>query len=366
MNQMRVSMFACIIAMFVTTSGVFAQRGTNAASPQVQPDRTVTFRIAVPNAKAVSVAINTITSPLSLVRGENGVWTATTSPLDPEIYEYHFVVDGVSMIDPGNSWIKDGLRPADSLVEVPGNSPNRFAVLDVPHGIVSIHTFKSPALGEIRSFRVYTPPGYNTAANRQYPVLYLLHGAGDDDRGWTVVGRANLILDNLIAEGKAKPMIVVMPNGTYQRGGQADAFERDLIDTIIPLVEKTYRANTDRTARAICGLSMGAGQTLDVGMKHQELFAWLGVFSNGVTDAYENTHGQYMKTANKNLRLIWIGIGEQDFLLERYKTMVAMFDKNSVKYDPHVSSGGHTWSNWRNYLYDFSPLLFQLGSQTPE
>jgi enterochelin esterase family protein len=191
-------------------------------------------------------------------------------------------------------------------------------------------------------------------------VLYLLHGSGDLDDGWMVIGRANLIADNLLAAGKAKSMLIVMPNGTYpHEAGHENDFETDLLQEIFPLVEKQYRVAGGAKNRALAGLSMGGFQTLDVGVKHMDQFAWLGVFSAGVRDNYAETHGQFLDKANEQLALFWTGIGEDDFLLPNEKKLEDLLNERHVKFSPHLSKGGHAWNNWRHYLHDFLPLLFQ-------
>jgi enterochelin esterase family protein len=286
----------------------------------------------------------------------------TVEDLAPEIYDYQFEVDGFSTLDPANAWVKAGLNPNRSLVEIHAKPPEFWEIQDVSHGTVVIHSFVSKALGTPRTFRVYVPTEYAQKPEARYPVLYLLHGSGDADDGWTVVGRANEIADNLIAAGKAKPMLIVMPNGTYPRGeGHEHDFEKDLLEEIIPLVEKNYRTAPGAANRAIAGLSMGGFQTLDTGVKHMDEFAWLGVFSAGIRGDYADTHGAFLDKANDRLSLFWIGVGEDDFLLPGEKDLENLLNQKQVKFSAHLSKGGHTWTNWRHYLHDFLPLLFQAS-----
>ncbi|MFC1552453.1 alpha/beta hydrolase-fold protein [Candidatus Latescibacterota bacterium] len=341
---------------------VSAQTAPAPVSPMVNADRTVTFSLLAPSAESVSVNISGNPEQTPMSRSENGIWSATVGPLDPEIWEYSFVVDGVSMIDPGNSWIDERLRPKSSVVEVRDTESAFYEIQDVPHGVVSVHTFKSPSLGEMRTFQVYTPPGYDRTKQATYPVLYLMHGVSNDDRGWTVMGRANYILDNLIADRKALPMIVVMPNGQYPRtsGFGAAAFDRDLKEAVIPLVEASYRVRTDASGRAIVGLSMGGRQALEIGLKNQDIFAWMGIFSPALIDpAYQTEFIPYLDTANDKFRLFWCAIGEDDGLLSRYHPFTDLLDKRGVRYTSTISSGAHTWSVWRIYLRDISTLLFR-------
>jgi enterochelin esterase-like enzyme len=339
-------------------------------SPQVDQDK-VTFRLNAPKAQQVNVRIGGRQDPVAMGRDEKGIWSATVEGLGPEIYEYQFDVDGFASIDPANAWIKSGLRPDRSMVEVPGKrfevsetlpvySVEFWETQNVPHGTVTMHTFASKTLDAPRTFRVYTPPNYDAQPDAKFPVLYLLHGSGDMDDGWTVVGRANLIADNLLASGAAKPMLIVMPNGSYPRGeGHENDFETDLLQQIVPLVEKHYRVAPGAANRAMAGLSMGGFQTLNAGVKHMDQFAWLGVFSAGARDTYGETHGAFLDKANEQLSLFWIGVGEDDALLPGEKALEALLNERHVKFSSHVSKGGHTWTNWRHYLHDFLPLLFQ-------
>lgn len=328
-------------------------------SPAVEQGK-VTFRIAAPKAQQANLKINGRKEPVAMQRDEKGVWSATVEGLVPEIYEYQFDIDGLTMLDPANSWVKTGLRPNWSQVEVPATPPEFWETQNVPHGVIAIHTFMSKALGNPRTFRVYVPPDYDQRPEARFPVLYLVHGSGDTDDGWTVVGRANLIADNLLAAGRTKSMLIVMPNGSYPReaGHEAD-FETDLLQEIVPLVEKQYRVDGGAKNRALAGLSMGGFQTLDVGVKHMDQFAWLGVFSAGIRDNYPETHGPYLDKANEQLGLFWIGVGEDDFLLPTEKKLEELLKARHVKYSAHLSKGGHTWTNWRHYLHDFLPLLFR-------
>ena len=356
--------FAFAALLLHPCSPAVAQTPTlNRPAPLVSPeirDGEVTFRIAAPKAQQVTLRIGGVKETPPMQKDERGVWTATVSGLAPEIYDYQFNVDGISIPDPSNPWIKEGLRPNASLIEVPANPPEFWEARDVPHGTVAMHTIRSKGLGVFRTLRVYTPPGYEKERDARFPVLYLLHGSGDQDDGWSVVGRAHWIADNLLAEGKAKPMIIVMPNGSYPReAGHDKDFETDLLEVIAPLIESHYRVAPGAANHAMAGLSMGGFQTLDVGVRHMDRFAWLGVFSAGARDTYGETHGKFLGEANDKLRLFWIGIGEEDFLLQSEKKLESLLNERSVKFTPHLSKGGHTWSNWRHYLRDFLPLLFR-------
>jgi enterochelin esterase family protein len=297
-------------AVFLSTA--FAQQATppprrpeRIVSPQVE-DGKVTFRLNAPKAQQVNLKINGRKDPVPMERDAQGFWNATVEGLAPEIYDYQFEVDGFASLDPSNSWVKAGLRPSWSMVEVPGHPSEFWEIQKVPHGTVTIHTFESKVLGVPRTLRVYVPVEYEQHPEARFPVLYLLHGSGDEDDGWQIVGRANAIADNLIASGHAKPMLIVMPNGTYPRGeGHENDFETDLLQEIVPLVEKHYRVAAGAANRALAGLSMGGFQTLNVGVKHMDQFAWLGVFSAGVRDDYAASHGAFLDKANDQLSLFW-------------------------------------------------------------
>src|SRR5215471_14712686 len=276
----------------------------NAPSPvlscEVKPDRSVIFRMRAPDATDVKVGGDFTQTPQALAKGEDGVWSATIGPLAPAIYSYTFRVNGVAVLDPVNPMIQLGERNSSSMFEVPGDGPAAYDFRNVPHGTVHINYYESKSLDVPRRIDVYTPPGYETSRST-YPVLYLLHGSGDTEAGWTAIGRANLIMDNLIADSKAKPMIVVMPYGRAREDvylspfGTAKtdpaAFEHDLLGDVIPYVEKAYRIAAKPDERAIAGLSMGGGQALSIGLNHLDIFHSVGAFSAGIRN--QNVEEQY-------------------------------------------------------------------------
>jgi len=335
-------------------------------SPEVHSDRQVTFRVKAPKASSVSVEVQFAQGPQAMTKGEDGVWSVTLGPAEPDIYEYSFVVDGLQVSDPANSWLKFWGGAAKNLVEVPGEKPMFFEEQDVPHGTVHIHKYRSKSLGVTRGLYVYTPPGYETSKNTKYPVLYLLHGMGDTEDTWTVVGRANVIADNLIAQGKAQPMVIVMPYGHTPSAppdmrsiGRYEAFEKDLIEDAIPYVQKSYRVSADRKDRAIAGLSMGGGQSLTVGLGNLDLFGWVGAYSSAIPRP-ENLDGLLAepKLINKQLNLLWIGCGRSDFLFDANQKFIERLKAENIKHVAHISDGGHEWRVWRRYLNEFVPLLF--------
>ncbi|MBV9849696.1 MAG: esterase [Armatimonadetes bacterium] len=340
-------------------------------SPDVLPDRHVVFRLYAPQAQDVRVHSEWAGSsgPETLTKADNGVWSVTVGPLDPGVYRYLFTVDGVETVDPRNPRTSESLNNVQSLLEVPGAAFED--IRDVPHGAVASVWYHSTALGATRRMHVYTPPGYEAGTGR-YPVLYLLHGAGDTDEAWSTVGHAGFILDNLIADGKARPMIVVMPAGHISRqfgfGGRGrmgqDQFNDDFLQDIMPYVEAHYRVSADRTHRAIAGLSMGGLQTLNIALPHLDKFAYVGVFSSGwfgqTAEQIEQEHRDALDNAaaKKGLRLLWLAWGAQDLARPSSQVMLDVFQRHGFQPVWHESAGGHTWINWRDYLHEFAPLLF--------
>ena len=339
-------------------------------SPAIGADGRVTFQLYAPKATEVSVRSEG-PAPFAnqkLVKGDSGVWTLTTQ-VPADLYIYWYDVDGVSVADPRNNRPRVNMTTVRSLLEVPGAASDFFAEKPVPHGQVSAVFYQSQALGAKRRMQVYTPPGYATSGQR-YPVFYLLHGGGDTDESWLMAGRANFILDNLIAAGKAKPMIVVMPAGHTPPppgGGPApDAFARDFLSDVVPYVERNYRTLPGREHRAIAGLSMGGQQTLNVGMTNLDKFSHLGVFSSGwfgqdgaATFARNNQALLADPKLNDRIRLFWLATGKDDFVMPSTKASLAMLDRHEVRYTYKETEGGHTWPNWRAYLNEFAPLLFR-------
>ncbi|HTY86861.1 MAG TPA: alpha/beta hydrolase-fold protein [Candidatus Acidoferrum sp.] len=344
-------------------------------SPEVQPDGRVTFRLSAPNAREVQLRCEGV-SHSAMQKDDRGVWTFTTDPLEPDIYAYSFNVDGLRVIDPSNPFQKYNLLNTESQVEVPGPKPQIWEVQDVPRGILHRHFYRSAVAGDDRDFIVYTPPGYDPTAKKRYPVLYLLHGYSDDPTAWTAVGRANVILDNLIAQGQAKPMLIVMPLGygtmDVVKPGRSrgripelwqlnlDKFSEALLEEVMPQVEKEYRVSTERQSRAIAGLSMGGNESLVVGLNHLDRFAWVGAFSSGGLNT--NYAGQFPKLdakANDSLRLLWIACGKEDGLLKANQQFCDWLQSKGIRYTWVESPGGHSFRVWRRYLNEFAPLLFR-------
>jgi enterochelin esterase family protein len=381
MPAIRTMAFLCSLVFFAclgTPTGR-GQAPKRIVSPEVAADGKVTVRLVAPKAEKVLLSSGEMQTFLkagttALTKGDDGVWTATVGPLPPGIYDYTFNVDGVSMTDPSSPQVFGNRQGSRGFVEVPGpkDKPRTDEWRDVPHGAVTMHWYDSKASGTRRRLHVYTPPGYGKDPERKYPVLYLLHGSGDNDSHWMHIGRANVIADNLIADGKAVPMLIVMPDGHVRERpeGKVDdktrleirqAFEKDLLDSVIPLIESTYKVKTDSASRAIAGLSMGSAQALAVGLGHPEKFAWVGGFSGPISK--DDAVVAKLKTdpgkTNEQYKLIWLGIGKDDGALKGKRELSETLKAAGIKHEYHETDGAHRWSVWRQYLGDFTPRLFR-------
>jgi len=353
-------------------------------SPEVNPDKTITFRFRAANAKEVTLRGELDGKTYPMTKGENGVWSVTIGPLAPDVYNYQFDADGVIAMDPVNPSVKLGFGgfPPANMVEVPGDEFDDAR--DVPHGSVRMETYHSKTLGVPRTAWIYTPPGYDRG-NTRYPVLYLLHGAGNTDSSWMLTGRANYILDNLIAEKKAKPMIIVTPFG-YARMGVGTGPERavigaptpgaapapnaglgggligkDLLSDLIPYIEQNFRTLKDPDNRAIGGLSMGGGHTANISFANPKLFRYVAIMSAGAANADQN-YPEFFKDAdaiNKQFKLLWIGVGKDDFALNGSKALSDLLNKHNIKHTYRVTEGRHEWVIWRHHLHEVAPQLFK-------
>jgi enterochelin esterase family protein len=352
--------------------------GQTVRSPEVWPDGRVTFRFRAANAKSVSLVREGV-KRLPLTKDDRGTWSVTTDPWPPDVYMYQFVVDGVVLADPANPAFRPVVTGgAESMVHVPGPSSLSWEPRDVPHGILHRHRERSKTIGELRDFWVYTPPGYDAVAQRTYPTLYLLHGVMDDASAWTTAGLAQTILDNLIADGGVKPMLVVMPLGYgfanvtdqigMQFGGPAtqkrimDVLTHYVLDELMPLVEHAYKVTKDREARAIAGLSMGGAQALFIGLNHPARFAWVGAFSSALVmfgEPFTSWFPGLTAEANPRLRLLWIACGKEDFLLGVNRKYKAWLRLKGVPFIDFETPGAHAWPVWRRNLAEFAPLLFR-------
>jgi enterochelin esterase-like enzyme len=374
-------------------------QGPQVVSPQVNADRTVTLRILAPKATDIKVTGELLngSEPMPMTKGDDGIWTATLGPVPADVYTYAFNIDGVNTTDPRNPWVKlvssTGLA---SQVEVPGDGPQYYDSKPVPHGLVQIMTYESKATGATRQAYVYTPPDYNRTTTK-YPAFYLLHGGGDLDPGWVMTGRANIIMDNLLAEKKAVPMIVVMP---LARGGGSlgigpsgmspgiaaagnvtagagrgpgaspapagpaplQTFAQDFIGDLVPAVEKTFRVSSKPDDRAIGGLSAGGAATVNTAFSRPDLFRYIIIMSAG---APQNVEEQYPKffgnnaAAAKQMKLIWLAAGDADFALDGTKALDGVLTKNGIKHSFKTTPGRHEWRLWRPHLYECAQLLFK-------
>jgi len=367
--------FAFLLALLGGSTLALAQnRPQPIVSPEIEGGR-VTFRLRAAQAKEVTLRGQWSREPLALAKGEDGVWSVTAAAVPAGVWEYSFQVDGLNVLDPLNTAFKPQRETGKSIVHIPGNPPNPWDWQDVPHGTVHEHRYNSKALGRPRELVVYTPPGYEKGlagdSNPRYPLLVLQHGSGDNQATWVQHGKAHWILDNLIATGRARPMIVLMIDGhplgqqardaaPQRRGVALDAFRRELLEDALPLVESLYSIAPGAANRAICGLSMGGGQSLGVGLTNLDRFAWVGAFSAAPPSA-EASQAILADPAasNAKLKLLWIGVGQDDFLKSRNEEFVAALKDKGVKHEWRLTAGDHSWPVWRGYLAELAPLLFQ-------
>lgn len=373
---------AALLTVFALATPLGAQILPSFPSTTINPDHSLTLRYRDPGARAVLCSIENVARPLPMHKDAAGVWTVTSAPLPAGIYRYHFEIGGISFLDPANPVISNSLMRPASMVTVPGDGPQLWDATGVPHGIVHHHTYTSSIVlglpGNQSDYYVYTPPGYNPTG-RPYPVLYLLHGWTDSARGWTYNGRANFILDNLIAQGKVKPMIVVMPLGYGDLGfihsridvwqdppsidRNTGLFSRAFLTEVVPRVESTYNISRDRNDHAIAGLSMGGLEALTIGLAHTGHFAWVIGLSAAVQklDFTKQLGGLNPDTAN--LRLLWIACGTEDGLISPNRRLAAFLKEKNMPVTQVEIPGLHTWLVWRDNLIHFAPLLFQPSAK---
>lgn len=350
-------------------------------SPEVTADRRVIFRFRAPNAITINVMIDD-QPPRPMTRHSDGNWSLTTDPLPPDIYAYTFIIDGVEIADPGNPLTNPKVMGGHScFVHVPGSAPALWDPADAPRGTVHRHRYRSAIVGEDREYWVYTPPGYDPSESKSYPVLYLLHGVTDDAEAWLAGGRADVILDNLIAAEKVRPMLLVMPEGygfqnpadrvgeLFQFGTDhrklIDVFAATLLDEVIPQVEKAYRARANRESRALAGLSMGGAQALYVGLKHAEEFGCIGSFSG----AFIMVGGQFDRWLPElhpaeAPPLVWLSCGDADFVLGSNRFCRDWLTSKQIKFDYRETEGSHNWRVWRRDLADFAGLIFRKSDRS--
>jgi enterochelin esterase-like enzyme len=356
-------------------------------SPEILKDNSVTFRLYAPKATEVALSGEWMEygKTEKMARNDTGLWTLSTAPLTEELYGYTFEVNGIKTIDPSNAQVKRDGKRYESFFIIPGNQSNLYVINNVPHGTLSKIWYDSPVLGMKRRVYIYTPAGYE-GSSAKYPVFYLLHGAGGDEDAWTTMGRACQIMDNLIAQGKAKPMIVIMTNGNANQSAaqndvpppqdqgmtgmmrSAGKFEESLVKDLVPFIEKNYRVYNDKDHRAIAGLSMGGGHTQTITNNNPNMFSYIGVFSMGIMNMgpqsqdvakiEQERDAKLEVLKNSGYKLYWIGCGKDDFVYESAVNLRKTLDKHNFKYTYRESTGGHSWANWRIYLSEFAPLLF--------
>lgn len=349
--------------------GVRASTNVRSAKyPQILPDSRAIFRIKAPDALRVQLDL---VKKYDMLKDSSGFWEVTTDSLSEGFHYYSLIIDGLAIADPASETFY-GMGRMASGIEVPFRGDGYYAIKDVPHGDIRITRYYSTVLRTWRQLYIYTPAGYNIDIRDKYPVLYILHGGGEDERGWASQGKTDLILDNLIAEKKAKPMLIVMPDGNMPSSGFDESslkmFEAELIKCIIPFVEKNYRIEADSKHRALAGLSMGGIQTLYAGIHNTELFSYLGVFSSGwilpmqssIADSQYDLMKKNAAQINTNLKLFWISMGgQEDIAYKNCQVMLMKFNEMNIKYTYGEYPGGHTWPVWRNNLYSIAPLLFK-------
>jgi enterochelin esterase family protein len=349
-------------------------------TPQVHADRTVTFYFPDPGAREVRLSLAGYAHPLAMKKSAQGVWSVTVGPLAPEIYSYSFIADGIPRMDPSNHRLVQNLLWPGNFFEVAGPKPEPWDIQNVPHGVVHYHIYHSAIVGDNRGYYVYTPPGYDPRADQTYPVLYLLHGYSDDASAWVKVGRANVILDNLIAGGDTRPMIVVMPLGygapaivkgshfrdKVLRRKNFKLFTETLLNEVIPRVQAEYRVPAYRNDRAIAGLSMGGAESLLTGLNHIDKFAWVGSFSaGGLRLNFDKEFPSLNAESGSKLRLLWIACGKDDRyvdhppLIEVNRKLVTWLRTKDAPVTFVETPGMHEWLVWRDNLIHFAPLLFR-------
>ena len=383
-----------LIVLIACTKFMYAQQNLDFSgregivSPEINADNSVTLRLQAPNAKEVLVTGDWMPSqdwvPGSekMTKGDDGVWTYTSKELPSELYSYSFIVDGLKMIDPNNVYFSRDVATVVNIFIIGGGQADLYKVADVPHGTVSRRWYDSPTLGMNRRMTVYTPHGYE-AGKEDYPVLYLLHGVGGDEEAWMSLGKASQILDNLIAQQKTKPMIVVMTNGhvgnTAAPGESSKGFYKPIMMTpdvfngqmeesfkdVISFIESNYRVKKDKANRAIAGLSMGGFHSMYISANYPNTFDYVGLFSpaimppnNAEMEVYKSLDSKLEAQMKNGFKLYWIACGKTDFLIKNVTDHNKKLDKMNFPFIYHESEGGHTWANWRIYLSEFTPLLF--------
>ena len=347
------SFFIAFASLFIGCIVFAQQRPPAISSPDVNADGSVTFRYYSRTAQNVLLKGEFLSAPLPFVKDTSGIWSVTVKDIKPDIYPYSFNVDNVELADPNNTNVFANERFKRSILDVPGKTPLVHSLQNVPHGKISYRYYNSATLGTTRQLLVYTPPGFNPNGKTKYPVLYLIHGGSDTEETWTKVGNANFIADNLIAQGKAVPMIIVMPYGNVRPKPMPD-FTKDVINDIIPFIEANYPVYNDSKNRAVAGFSVGGGQTLNIGLTNTDKFAYICSYAPfTATEEFQKNFTNYSPDANKinqQVKLFTISVGTEDFLYESVKNNIAMFEEKKIKVKSYIVPGGHTWMNCKLFL----------------
>jgi enterochelin esterase-like enzyme len=374
-----------LLLALATPSIVTAQVHAYKPSIEINPDSTVTFHYKDPAATTVLLGIEGVAKPIPMARDASGIWSLTTKPLAPEIYLYHYEVDNQPRLDLANVHVTTNLVNLSNLLTVPAPGPNPAPQLwdstNVPHGTLHHHTYTTSIVvglpGNQSDFYVYTPPGYDPKSKKPYPVLYLLHGWGDAAPGWTAVGQAHWMLDNLLAQGKIKPMVVVMPlgygdmsfinsfsvwNDPVPVAHNTTLFTQALLTEVLPQVEASYNVSHNREDRAITGFSMGGLEALYAGLTHTDQFAWIGGFSSAVHNLDYPTELATLDPKSANLRLLWVACGTTDGLITANRKLVTFLKAKNMPVTQIETPGPHVWQVWRDNFANFLPLLFQTPS----
>ncbi len=342
-----------LLTVIVFCPLVYGQRPPTISSPNVHANGSVTFKYFSKTAQKVTLSGEFLKNNVALQKDTSGIWSITIANIEPDIYPYSFYVDSVQVQDPNNSYVFANERFKRSILEVKASSPQVHSLQNVAHGKVLYMYYDSKTLGVTRQLLVYTPANFDASGKTKYPVLYLIHGGSDTEETWTKVGRAHLIADNLIAAGKAKPMIIVMPYGNV-RPAPMPNFTNDVINDIIPFIESNFPVKAQAGYRAVAGFSVGGGQTLNIGLTNTEKFAYVCSYAPyTATEEFKKNFDNYKPDAaliNKQLKLFTISVGTDDFLYESVKENLKMFEEKGIKIKPYIVSGGHTWMNCKKFL----------------
>jgi enterochelin esterase-like enzyme len=364
--------FLIFLVLFIWNVSI--SQGIAFISPEVHADKKITFRFQSRSAREVKLSGGQFgPAQVPMTKDTSGIWSVTVGPVKPDMYPYAFNVDGIQVADPKNTAIFPNEGFQNSIVEITGETPLVHTIQNVPHGTVSYRYYTSPELGT-RPVVIYTPPGYENDTKTTYPVLYLLHGTTDTEETWTKVGRANIILDNLIAQGKAKPMIIVMPygrayptisksSGSLRNWENLQEIKKDFLNCLFPFVEKNYRTKATKENRAVAGFSGGGGTSLYIGLNNPNLFSWVCGFAPGMLKNEFDRNNEIPfanpSLTNQRLKLFWIGVGKDDGLYPVINDYLKVLDEKKIKYETLISDGGHTWMNCKLYLSTIAQKLFK-------